>query len=141
LQDDKWRAAEGSHHEEAFIVAFISQRWRSRARQQLRSRHRAKWISDAEKAIDPRYVVRIAPSLQSPDAIAALLTPRSGAIVCWTMSENPDWDARPEILSRALHRIVASGFVSFISCEPGKLAYFEGEGPSVRFILRRTDGP
>jgi hypothetical protein len=123
------------------IAAFISQRWRSRARQQLRSGRRAKWISDAEKAIDPHYVVPIAPALQRADAIAALLTSRSGEMVCWTMSENPDWDAKSEILSRALHRIVASGFVSFISCEPGKLAYFEGEGPSVRFILRRTDGP
>jgi hypothetical protein len=141
LQDDKGRAAERSLHEEALIAAFISQRWRSRARHQLGSRRRARWMSDAEKAIDPRYVVPIAPSLQSPDAIAALLTSRSGEMLSWTMSENPNWDAKSEILSRALHRIVGSGFVSFISCEPGKLAYFEGEGPSVRFILRRTDVP
>jgi hypothetical protein len=57
------------------------------------------------------------------------------------MSENSEWDAKSEILTRALHRIVGSGFVSLISCEPGKLVYFEGEGPSVRFILRRTDAP
>jgi hypothetical protein len=141
FQEDKWRAAEGSLHEEALIAAFISQRWRSRARQQLRSSRRARWISDAEKAIDPRYVVPIGPSLQNAEAIAGLLSSRSGEMVCWTISENRDWDAKSEILSRALQRIVGSGFVSFISCEPGSLAYFEGEGPSVRFILRRTDGP
>ncbi|HXC75641.1 MAG TPA: hypothetical protein VNU19_01180 [Candidatus Acidoferrum sp.] len=123
------------------IAAFISQRWRSRARQQLRSRRRAKWIADAAKSIDPRYIVPIAPSLQNPDAIAGLITSRSEEMLCWTMSENPDWDAKLEILSRALHRIVGSGFVSFISCQPGKLAYFEDEGPGVRFILRRNDEP
>lgn len=141
LHEHKWGAAEGSHHEEALIAAFISQRWRSRARQQLGGRRRARWISDSEKAIDPRYVVPIAPSLQKADAIAGLLTSRSGEMLCWTMSENPNWDAKSEILGRALHRIVVGRFVSFISCEPGKLAYFDGEGPSVRFILRRTDGP
>jgi hypothetical protein len=141
LQDDKWRAAEGSHHEEALIAAFISRRWRSRARQQLRSRRRARWISDAEKAIDPRFAVPIAPSLHRPDAIAALLTSRSGEMLCWTISENRNFDAKSEILSRALHRIVGSGVVSFISCDPGRLVYFEGEGPGVRFILRRIDGP
>jgi len=122
-------------------MAFISQRWRSRARQQLRGPRRARWIADAEKAIDSRHIVPITPSLQRPDAIAALLAPRSPERLCWTLSENPNLDAKSEVLSRALHRIVGSGFVSFISCEPGKLAYFEGEGPGVRFILRRIDRP
>jgi hypothetical protein len=34
--------------------------------------------------------------------------------------------------------VVGSSSGTFVSCIPGRLAYFEGEDPGARFILLRT---
>jgi hypothetical protein len=41
-------------------------------------------------------------------------------------------------LDIALKQIVGYEFGTIVNCVPGKLAYFEGEGPKHRFILERA---
>jgi hypothetical protein len=43
-------------------------------------------------------------------------------------------------LGEALLQIVGAGNGTLISCTPGTLAYYEGEGPSDRCILARPAG-
>ena len=41
-------------------------------------------------------------------------------------------------LHDALNDVVGSSDGTFVSCIPGKLAYFEGEEPNERYILERS---
>ena len=64
-----------------------------------------------------------------------MLRSRGAGDSCYLVSEDPALDAQRLSLSEALNRIVGKGMGTLLSCVPGKLAYFEGEGPSDRYIL------
>jgi hypothetical protein len=53
------------------------------------------------------------------------------------MSESKDLDDREIELEEALDLIIGLGSGALLSCIPGRLAYFEGEGPSDRCVLYR----
>jgi hypothetical protein len=71
-------------------------------------------------------------------SIAEVLLGFGAPEMCYVLSENPEVDAALLPLDFALSAVVGKGFGTFVSCVPGRLAYFEGEGPSVRCILRRA---
>jgi hypothetical protein len=50
------------------------------------------------------------------------------------MSSGDELDGREMELSEALSGIIGSGVGAFVSCLPGKLAYFESEEMSERYI-------
>jgi len=54
------------------------------------------------------------------------------------MSSNPSLDGRSCSLVEAVRDVVNSSTGTVISCIPGRLAYFEGEEPNDRLILRTT---
>jgi hypothetical protein len=54
---------------------------------------------------------------------------------CFAISEDDDLDGKELFLSDALKEIVGRGIGTFLSCIPGRLAYFEDEDG--RFILER----
>ena len=54
---------------------------------------------------------------------------------CHVISENPELDGKRLPLDAALQQIVGFGYGTLVSCIPGRLAFFEGEGPSDRCIL------
>jgi hypothetical protein len=56
---------------------------------------------------------------------------------CHVISESPAIDGSRLPLPEALGVVVGFGLGTLLSCVPGKLAYFEGEGPSDRCILAR----
>ena len=86
---------------------------------------------------DPAAIVPIAPKQQHSASIHRLLTELGAPKVCSLISENTDWDGLEMDLNVALREIVGYGFGTIVNCVPGTLAYFEGEGPKHRFILKR----
>lgn len=88
--------------------------------------------------LDPRFLVEIQPSDQNSKAIAALLIERGAREQCHLISSDNELDGRDLPLIDALDRIIGFGEGTLVSCIPGLLGYFEGEGPSHRFILDRA---
>jgi hypothetical protein len=53
------------------------------------------------------------------------------------MSESSEVDGRDLPLKTAIEEVLGYGLGSVISCIPGQLAYYEGEMPSDRFVLKK----
>ncbi|HKW08769.1 MAG TPA: hypothetical protein VJO33_00230 [Gemmatimonadaceae bacterium] len=89
--------------------------------------------------LDPRYAQRLGSDLRTTDAIVALLEQRGAPAICYLLSEDPDLDGCELPLEEAVERVHGRGMGTFISCIPGRLAYFESEGMGERYLLvRRT---
>jgi hypothetical protein len=54
---------------------------------------------------------------------------------CYVISEDDDLDGKEMPLAEALKTIIGRGIGTFLSCVPGRLAYFEDE--ECRWILER----
>lgn len=59
--------------------------------------------------------------------------------MCYAISEDDAFDGMLLSLREALDAIVGSGSGTLLSCIPGRLGYYEEEGPKVRFILVAPD--
>jgi hypothetical protein len=88
--------------------------------------------------LDPRWVVPVPPTQHFPAHLERLLRRLGAGDSCYVISENRELDARRLPLSEALECVVGRGMGTLISCVPGQLAFFEGEGPSDRCILARA---
>jgi hypothetical protein len=86
---------------------------------------------------DLEAIVEVASSRQNAAAIFKMLREFGAPATCYLISENSVWDATELDLETALQKVIGYGFGTIVSCKPGALAYFEGEGPSDRFILRK----
>lgn len=86
--------------------------------------------------LDPRYAHRVEPRQQSTPAIYELLRSRGAPDECYVFGGD-DLDQTVAPLEEALNRVVGWNSGTFISCIPGKLAYFEGEDPGERYLLER----
>ena len=89
--------------------------------------------------LDPRYCRRVAPDQQTPDALLALLRARKAPDTCHVISEGREVDGADMPLKEALDHVVGMALGTFISCIPGRLAYFEGEEPGERYVLERKE--
>ena len=87
--------------------------------------------------LDDRFVRCIPPRAQTPDGILHLLCVSGAPDRCHVLSEDPAIDGRELDLAEVLSRIVGMGAGTLVSCIPGMLAYYEGEGPEDRCILER----
>ncbi len=87
------------------------------------------------KSVDPRYFVPLPPKKLFPDQIAAILTMKGAPQTCWITSEDPHLDGRELPLLEALKDVVGGQMGTFLTCIPGRLAYFEGEAMGDRWIL------
>jgi hypothetical protein len=128
-------------HEEALIRAFIMPAKRSRYLERLASpKARKKFIAEHlyhMADLDTRYAKQIEPGSQFVEQIHHLLTSRGAPESCYLVSTNTELDGSTIDLLSALQRTVAQFEGTFISCIPGRLAYFEGEGKNERYILER----
>ena len=125
-------------HEEAVIRAFIIPARRERYLEFLKSpKKRAKLRAALAhfKALNPKFAVSIPPSQQNPSSALKLLTAKGAGSRCWVISEDSQMDGQEWDLETALSATIGQGMGTFISCVPGKLAYFEDE--DVRHILQR----
>lgn len=87
--------------------------------------------------LDPRYATRIEPSEQNPERIYELLRARGAPDDCYVMSAMSDLDGQTVPLAEALSDVVGWCSGTFLSCIPGRLAYFEGEETNERYVLER----
>jgi hypothetical protein len=100
-------------------------------------RHRATAILAHFNDFDPSAVVPLESAAQTPAAIESALRSRGAGETCHVISENRAIDGKHMALKVALEKVVGQGMGTLLSCVPGELAYYEGEGPSERCILAR----
>ena len=100
-------------------------------------RHRATGTLAHFDDLDPSAVVPIESAANTPAAIEDLLRSRGAGDRCHVISENRAIDGKTLSLTVALEKVVGQGMGTLLSCVPGELAYYEGEGPSGRCILAR----
>jgi hypothetical protein len=126
------------NHEEATIKGFIIPVRQERYLEFLKTpKKRAKFIAQLAhfKHLNPKFVVRIPGNEQNPASLQTLLAGKGAGSKCWVISENSELDGQEIDLQTALAKTVGYQMGTFISCIPGKLAYFEDEED--RYILER----
>jgi hypothetical protein len=129
--------AEARLHEGALVKAFIVARKHTRLISLLANQKRRNALTNKMghfRDLDPRWAHRLPPSVHNVAAIEELLKSKGAPITCYAISENSSIDGRCLPLIDAL-TLVHSGFGAFLSCIPGRLAYFEDE--EGRFILEK----
>ena len=129
-------------HERQLVLSFIIPARQSRYLKLLGKPKRRKDITASLahfKHVDMRYVVQIPPSQQHKPDILKILKAKGAPDSCHALSEDDELDGKEISLPHALAFIVGRGIGTFLSCIPGKLAYFEDEDN--RWILERKPKP
>ena len=127
-------------HEAAFIRSFVLPEKQSRwSELLLNPRRREVFLHRLADASDlnTKFKVSIPPSQQTVEGIQGLLRRRGAPGRCHVISESIDIDGKELSLGEALAEVLGQGMGSILSCIPGKLAYYEGEMPSDRYILEK----
>jgi len=125
-------------HERQLVLAFILPQRQSRYLELLEKPKRRKEITDALahfKHLDARYAFTIPSQHGSTLGILELLRSKGAPDSCYAFSEDDSLDGKELPLAEALASVVGYGMGTFLSCVPGRLAYFEDEDG--RFILER----
>lgn len=138
--------------EEALVRAFIVPSQRVRYLEALKSNKRQAFINKRlphMSDLDPRYATRLDPrrplvpfeqrAEAHRRAIHDLLRAHGAPDDCHVISSDSLIDGHVLPLGDALSRVVGSLEGSFLSCIPGRLAYFEGESHNERYVLQRDD--
>ena len=134
--------SEQAEHERQLIRAFILPERQDRYMELLARPKRRRDITDALahfKHVDMRYAVPIPPRQQHAPDILQVLKSKGAPETCYALSEDSELDGKEISLRNALASIVGYGMGTFLSCIPGKLAYFEDEDQ--RWILERKNEP
>jgi hypothetical protein len=136
------RQMEAREIEGALVTAFVVANLRNRFLEGLASpKKRRKILSRLDHNIDDfdeRYRLTIPKSRHSADHIAALLASKGAPNLCYVVSSWDQFDRRELPLRDALIGVVGYGMGTLVSCVPGRLAYYEAEGPGERYILERA---
>ena len=130
---------EAQLHEEALVRAFIIPAKRRRMVFLLRHKKRRKVVLRSLAHfgdLDVRWSTRIPGASQSLEGIEEVLRAKGAPATCYVICDDSSIDGRFMPLKEALEE-VSFGNGAFLSCIPGKLGYFEGEGDGERYILER----
>ena len=125
-------------HEEQFVRAFVVPEKKERYLSLLQSeRGRSKLVAGFHhcRDLDSRFAKLIPSDRQSAQSIEESLKKSGAPGVCYVMSDNPKIDGKEMNLTDALLEIVGMDAGALVSCTPCKLAYFEMEGLSERYLL------
>jgi hypothetical protein len=117
-------------HERKLVLSFILPERQNRYLELLEKPKRRRDIASSLshfKHLDMRYVIKLAPSDQHTSNILRLLTMKGAPKMCSALSEDSDLDGKELPLADALSEVIGAGIGTFLSCIPGKLAYFEDE--------------
>ena len=126
-------------HDVATIEAFVVESRRKRCLTLVaseRGRAKLRHMLAHFQHLDPRYAQLLSPTDQ--ERIGDILRREGAPATCYVLSEDTELDGRVMDLDVALGEIVGRGMGTFISCIPGRLAYFEGEEPGERYLLMRV---
>jgi hypothetical protein len=124
--------------EEQLVRAFFLPERRNRFSEFIASpKHRRKFFAELGhfKGLDERYKRPIPPARQTPEGITQLLTQAGASTSCLIISDHNEIDGTRLLISEALATILGRTAGTFLSCKPGRLAYFENEDG--RWILKR----
>ena len=126
--------------EEATLRAFIRKTRVERHVALLRTRtKREKLIAEMyDLDLDSRFIWTLKPEDQWPTRVYDLLRQRGAPDTCYVMSAVSDLDERAMELREALELTVGHDSGTLISCIPGHLAYYEGDG-GCRYLLERPN--
>lgn len=126
--------------EREFMDAFITPNKKDRIIELIsKPKGRAKFVLGLAHFhdLDSRRTLSIPSSQHSAAAIEKLLRSRGAGDICYLISEDPELDCRRLPLDEALRRVVGYGMGTLVSCIQGRLGFYEGEGPSDRYILAK----
>jgi hypothetical protein len=131
------RSAEHENGLAKFVLPDHRPRFRESLQdERLRKRLRAKLAHF--NYLDARFSKRLTSGNRNVESILTELRRRGAPTTCYVMSENDDVDARTMDLEEALRAVFSEGWGTFLSCIPGKLAYFEDEHGE-RHILEQPE--
>jgi len=125
--------------EKALVKAFIIPVRRSRYLSMLESRGgRDKWRRQLAHFShwDQRF---LHPIEGDTKRICKILRDSGAPEQCYVFSEWDEIDGKEMNLAEALAACVGYGMGTVLSCVPGRLAFYEAEGPGHRFILKRRE--
>ncbi len=123
-------------HLTAFFDTFVSDRKRARYIAMLETDTRLKKLQSYDLhnlELNTSKASKVPPS-ERWDAIAQRLK-RAGApdeCLVFADTKNPEF----LLLEKALEELIMAGDSAIVSCIPGKLAYYQTEAPSTRYILK-----
>lgn len=75
-------------------------------------------------------------SLKTDLELVDLLKSHGAPSKCYIIAENSKYDMKTLPLNDAIKQLFNSGIAFFLSCIPGKLAYYESENSSQRLLLK-----
>jgi hypothetical protein len=129
------------------LALFIVGEWRARFRESLApAKRRNKLRSQLPhfRHLDSRFATVVPTSEQTAERLGPRLRSKGAGDRCYLLSEDVDLDGRQMSLDDALLKVVGENaqLATFISCVPGRLAYFHDEEPDSRYLLEHPDsGP
>jgi hypothetical protein len=132
-----------SAHEEG-LALFIEPAWRARFLGSLDDRRRREKLLGKLhhfRHLDSRFLEAVPRAQQRSEFLLPTLRSYGAPRRCYLVSNDGALDRSELSLADALGQIVdADSFLAtFVSCLPGKLAYFQDEEQGNRWILRRQD--
>lgn len=130
-----------SQHEDLLLTNLVAHESRERLRTLLRSAKGRKKMRERLahfQGFDPRWIRPIPSDRQSAKAIYEQLREMGAPLDCYMISERSALDGKCFPLNEVIQEIVGSGIAAILSCIPGRLGYFEGEGSNNRFIIFRS---
>jgi hypothetical protein len=127
-----------NEHEEKTVEAFILKEKQDRYKLLLRSTKpetRAKCTDGLNHChdFDPRYMTRLPGNAD----IVSLLRREGSPENVHVISDTKSIDGKMMSLGDAIVEAEAGGWGTVISCIPGRLAYYHGEGGESRVVLKR----
>jgi hypothetical protein len=128
-------------HSSALIRAFIAPERSERYLGLLaspRGREKVRRSLAHLRDLDPHFSRMLPAGEQTSTAVFALLRAKGAPLDCVLLAEDATLDGRRMPLDEALNAVIGRGMGAFVSCSPGRLAYYEGEDPGERYILERT---
>lgn len=127
-------------HEEPLVRAFVVRPKQERMIELLAKPKRRRDIVMTLahfRDLDPRFAVPVPDAQQSSAELLRLLRARGAPADRYIVSEKRDLDGQTMPLDAALDAVVGRGMGTLLSCIPGRLGYFEGEGSGKRYVLER----
>ena len=129
-----------NQHEEMFAREFIIPQKRDRYVSLIGSAKGRKKILAGFHHIhdlDDRYAKLIPSNQQSAESIYKVLKQKGAPDVCYIMSDDSSIDQKEMPLREAIFKVEGTNYGTLVSCIAGKLAYFETEDMSGRYILEK----
>jgi len=87
--------------------------------------------------LDNQFCFPLIKNLVNPNGLYELLNLNGAPETCYVISEHDKYDQNELHLKDAINELFLSGLAYFISCIPGKLAYYEGEDLNSRYTLQK----